>query len=294
MPENSEESSQGQYSARQHYEVEVELADRLRATSKHERLDGMYGAIYAERLARIRDHPLLVRSTDPVAREQETRRQLRLLLPFLTPSTVFMEVGPGDCALAVAVASHVMTVYAVDVTDRLVYDSKLPSNFHLLTYEGVTIPLPSSTIDLAYSNQVLEHLHPDDAGDHLRAVYTALVPGGRFVCVTPNRLSGPWDISRHFDETPRGLHLKEYTVSEMIDLFSATGFDVDLVATHHGRRLLSHIPERLVRSGENLLEGLPLRVRRMGAAWLTAVKVVATKPAVILDEGVPDRSPSTP
>lgn len=270
--------SEGRYSARRHYEVEVELAERLRGSTKQERLSGLYGAIYAERLARIPVHPLLVRSEDPVERERATRYQLRLLLPFLAPSTVFMEVGPGDAWLARAVAARVRTVYAVDVTNALVGNSALPPNFHFVASDGVTIALPAGTIDLAYSNQVLEHLHPDDVDDHVRAVHAALAPGGKFICVTPNRLSGPWDVSRRFGHTARGLHLKEYTIWELVDLLRATGFTVDLIATYHGRRLVSRIPERLVRSSEKHLEGLPRRIRRPLATCLTAVKVVATKP----------------
>src|SRR5437870_12048131 len=114
-----EASSQGEYSARQHYEVEVELADRLRDASRQERLSGLYSAVYAERLTRIPAHPLLVRSQDRVERERAVQAQLRLLLPFLAPDTAFMEVGPGDCWLALAVAARVKTVYAVDVTDSL-------------------------------------------------------------------------------------------------------------------------------------------------------------------------------
>jgi SAM-dependent methyltransferase len=271
--------SQGQYSAQQHYEVEVELADRLRGASRQERLSGLYSSVYAERLARIPAHPLLVRSQDPVEREQAVRVQVRLLLPFLAPNTAFMEVGPGDCWLALAVAARVKTVYAVDVTDSLVGSFQFPSNFHFVASDGVTIGLPPETIDLAYSNQVLEHLHPDDANEHVRAVHRTLAPGGKFICVTPNRLSGPWDISRHFGETANGLHLKEYTVWELVDLLRASGFTVNLIATYHGRHLLPHVPEGLVRRLEKALEGLPPGVRRPAAMCLTAVKVVATKPA---------------
>src|SRR5262245_60341966 len=115
--------------ARRHYEVEVELAARLRAASQEERLGGLYEAVYAERLERIDTHPLLVRSKDAAARDRATVPQLRLLEPFLAPDLVFMEVGPGDCALALAVAARVKTVFAVDVTDGLLHDPRRPENF---------------------------------------------------------------------------------------------------------------------------------------------------------------------
>jgi len=104
---------------RRHYEVEVELASRLRAASKEERLAGLYASIYRARLERIPSHPLLLQSRDALARDRASRPQFRLLEPYLAPDGIVVEVGPGDCAVALAVASRVKTVYAVDVTDAL-------------------------------------------------------------------------------------------------------------------------------------------------------------------------------
>jgi len=262
---------------RKHYEVEVELAGRLRRASKEERLGGLYASIYRERLERIPAHPLLVRSRDAQARDRASSAQLRLLAPLLTRDTVFLEVGPGDCALAMAVAAQVKQVYAADVTDALVADENRPPNFRLVNSNGVSVPVPAGSVDLAYSNQVLEHLHPEDAYDHLEAVYRTLVPGGRFICVTPNRLSGPWDVSRRYDEIATGLHLKEYTLSEEVDLLRKVGFKVSLFASLHGHRI-SALSESPVRLFESLLEVLPRRVRRPSASCLAAVKAMATKP----------------
>jgi SAM-dependent methyltransferase len=263
---------------RQHYEVEVELACRLRDAPKQQRLDGLYTSIYAERLERIAEHPLVVQARNKEAREDATKRQLALLRPLLTPRTVFMELGPGDCALAIAVARRVRDVFAIDVTDALVGDDRRPANFHYVGTNGVSVPVTPGTVDVAYSNQVLEHLHPDDAADHLRGIYAALAPGGRFICVTPNRLSGPWDVSRHFDPVATGLHLREYTITEVVEALEAVGFFVSLFATYKCRHLLPWVPKPLVRTLESGLERLPRSMRRRLAFGLAAVKVVGTKP----------------
>jgi SAM-dependent methyltransferase len=189
-----------------------------------------------------------------------------------------MEVGPGDCALALAVAARVKTVYAVDVTDALLGEQETPHNFHFVHSNGVSVPVPRESIDLAYSSQVMEHLHPEDVGDHLCGIRDALAPGGRLICITPNRISGPWDVSRHFDESPRGLHLREYTISELADLLRSVGFEVRLFASYKGYRFLSAVPERFVRMFEASLVPRPTHVRRRLASPLAAVKVVATKP----------------
>jgi hypothetical protein len=70
----------------------------------------------------------------------------------------------------------------------------------------------------------MEHLHPDDAFDQLQNIYNALVPGGIYICITPNRLTGPHDISRYFDEFATGFHMKEYTTLELSNLFRKVGF----------------------------------------------------------------------
>jgi SAM-dependent methyltransferase len=81
-----------------------------------------------------------------------------------------------------------------------------------------------NSIDVAYSNQLMEHLHPDDAFEQLQNIYQALVPGGVYICITPNRWSGPHDISKYFDPVATGFHLKEYSALELIRLFRQVGF----------------------------------------------------------------------
>ena len=70
----------------------------------------------------------------------------------------------------------------------------------------------------------MEHLHPEDAFEQLRNIIRALAPGGRYVCITPNRLNGPHDVSSHLDREATGFHIKVYTVTELARLFRAAGF----------------------------------------------------------------------
>ena len=94
----------------------------------------------------------------------------------------------------------------------------------LLLSDGRNIPLPDDSIDVAYSNQFIEHLHPEDAKVHLENVYRTLRKDGMYICVTPNRLSGPHDISKYFDQTATCFHLQEYTVHELSDVMKQIGF----------------------------------------------------------------------
>ena len=91
----------------------------------------------------------------------------------------------------------------------------------LVLSDGVSIPVEATLI---FSNQLMEHLHPDDVREQLRNVVTALLPGGRYLCITPSRLNGPHDISRGVDKVARGFHLREYTYTELDRLFKDVGF----------------------------------------------------------------------
>jgi hypothetical protein len=79
-------------------------------------------------------------------------------------------------------------------------------------------------VDVVYSNQVFEHLHPDDTLPLLRAYHSYLTKEGKLVVITPHLLTGPHDISRDFTRYPEGFHLKEYTYKEMKSVLSASGF----------------------------------------------------------------------
>jgi SAM-dependent methyltransferase len=209
---------------REHYEIERELADRLRTASREERLE-LYGSMYNELFQRVPLHPQLVKKADPEAYAWSVDRQMCILEPFLDRATTFMEIGAGDCALSAMVARRVRKVYAVDVSNEITTGVELPENVEIRICDGITMPVADGSLDVAYSNQVMEHLHPDDAFEQLRNIYNCLTPGGVYMCVTPNRLSGPHDISKYFnDSVASGFHLKEYTVAELDELFHRAGF----------------------------------------------------------------------
>ena len=208
---------------REHYEIEKELAAKLRSSPKTERRS-LYTALYDELFRRVPHHPQLTRKTSSDEQRQVLDDQMSLLERCLDQDTTFLEIGPGDCALSFEVARRVKSVYAVDVSETITDSSDAPGNFTLYISDGSSIPVPEASVDVAYSNQLMEHLHEDDALDQLRNIFTALVPGGMYVCITPNRLDGPHDISRGFDSEATGFHLKEYTVTELRRLFREVGF----------------------------------------------------------------------
>jgi len=205
-----------------HYQVEKELADKLRKAHPLER-PALYGSLYDELFRRVPDHPRLTRRDT----EQESRRAVTARLGFLkgllNKDTVFLEIAPGDCRLAFAVAEQVAKVYAVDISDQS-GGAQRPANFELVVYDGCRLDFPEKTADVAFSYQFIEHLHPEDMPGHFAMVHRLLKPGGVYVFDTPHRYSGPHDISREFSTIPEGFHLKEWTNRELMLVAQQAGF----------------------------------------------------------------------
>jgi len=208
---------------REHYEIEKELAARLRNSTKEERVQ-LYTAVYDEMFRRVPYHPALVSKASEEQARGIAMKQMNLLRRYVRPDMTFLEVGPGDCALSLEMAKHVKKVYAIDVSTVLSDNSKVPDNFELVISDGCSVNVEPGSVDLAYSNQLMEHLHPDDAAEQLQNIYRALKPGAKYICVTPNGLSGPHDVSLYFDTEATGFHLKEYSITELSALFLKQGF----------------------------------------------------------------------
>jgi hypothetical protein len=107
----------------------------------------------------------------------------------------------------------------------------------------------------------MEHLHPDDAFVQLKNIYNTLIPGGVYICITPNRLRGPSDISKYFDEVATGFHLKEYTTLELSSLFSNVGFSRVRVYIRVKGKYIS-LPAYPIVLCEILLSKLPYSLRK--------------------------------
>ena len=258
-----------------HYDVETSLADKLRHATKAQRRT-LYTEVYHELYRQVPNHPMLLRRVSEQDSAARVRRQLRFLGRFLTPETVFMEVGAGDCALSIEVAKRVKTAYAIEISEAMASGAKWPPNAKLLISDGTSIPVPEGSVTVAYSNQLMEHLHPDDAVEQLVQIHRALNPGGCYICTTPNRLNGPHDISKFFDQTAKGFHMKEYTFCELDAAFRRAGFD-KVIKYVGGRAFYLRMPRALARSFETIFEVLPFRVRRLVGNQLPCNAVLALR-----------------
>ncbi|HWH13909.1 MAG TPA: class I SAM-dependent methyltransferase [Miltoncostaeaceae bacterium] len=268
-------TSAGDEGRRDHYAIERELADRLRHARSAEERRQLYPVVYRERSERIARHPLVERARDPAAQAAAAAPQASLIRSFVGPEDVLLEIGAGDGAVAHAVAPHVRRAIAVDVTDALAIPDDPSIGYEFRVFDGFSLDLEHA-VDFAYSNDVAEHLHPEDFEAHCRAVRAALLPGGRYLCVTPNRLSGPHDVSRHFTAEPSGFHLREYTATELASALLRSGFArARIIVSVGGRRVGPALPVVVAACVEAVVARLPRRLRRAVGPVLAAIKVIA-------------------
>ena len=252
---------------RAHYRVERRLADRLRRAPDADARRRIFATMYDDLFREVPDHPRLRARGEAIAeRSRDVDWDLAQLRPYLEPGCTFLEVGAGDCALSMRVAEGARRVYAVDISDQ--HASLLPENVELLVSDGTGIPVPAGSVDLAFSDQLMEHLHPDDARVQLANIHRALRPGGVYFCITPNRLFGPSDISGYFDDEPHGFHLREYSLRELVGILREAGFA--RVRTYVGARGF------FMRFPRALLEILELSLERLAPA--TRRRLASTKP----------------
>ncbi len=266
-------------SIRHHYEVEKALADRVRRSVSREERARLYGTMYDELFAAVPDHPRLTRVHDPETIAARNRGRLALVNRYLSPRARVLDIGAGDCAFSVELARRAGAVYALEISGGSASVENAPENMTLVLYDGFHLPFEPGSLDLAFSDQLVEHLHPDDQQWHFAMVAAVLVPGGVYVFRTPHRFTGPHDVSRYFTKgDPEGFHMKEWTYVELIAELRRAGFARFTVMFQKKGRAMT-LPVAPVVALERLLKPLPLVLRRVFSRYPFSVIAIAAEKA---------------
>ena len=206
------------------YKSEVKHSNRLRISDSNKR-KSIYKEVYEDYYNELPFHPAFKVKNDYKIQKSRLDFQLNKIIPIVKKHQVFVEVGAGDCALSKQLSAYVSKVYALEISKTYAsQNNKIPPNMEIIIFDGFNFPFEPNSIDIIYSNQLIEHLHPDDALDQLKSIFTCLKKGGKHICITPNRLLGPGDISGYFDNEAIGFHLKEYTDLELRSTLKSIGF----------------------------------------------------------------------
>jgi len=246
---------------RNHYNVEKALADQLKAADINGRKQ-IYATMYDELFEKVPDHPRLTKRSSAEKTALGIRAKMAMLRRFLKSDTVLLEIAPGDCIFATEVAKHVQHVHGVDISDQRKAEMKCPDNFSLHIYDGYELnTIADDSIDTAFSDQLLEHFHPEDTQTHLNLIRRLLKPGGKYVFRTPHRYMGPHDVSLYFSDEAQGFHLKEWTYGEFKKILADCGY-TSIQTFYVVRNLVIRLPVSYFLLCEALFKLFPRKIMR--------------------------------
>ena len=243
------------------FHLEVKYSNILRKTTNQLERGKLYYQLYSKFFNEISEHPMLNRTEHEI--NNRVNRTINFLSDYISPSSKLIEIGAGDCSVTIGLAPLLDQAMGVDVAKNIMPNKDiLPKNVNLFVSEdGITLPSKKNYFDIAYSNQLLEHLHLEDSKSHLINVYNLLATDGYYIFNTPHRFFGPHDVSVYFYNISKGFHLKEYCNYELYILLKKAGFSkINLITGIKGRKIL--LPIFISILVEFLLVMLPYKIRK--------------------------------
>jgi SAM-dependent methyltransferase len=187
-----------------HYLVEKSIAERLKSANRKERVK-IYQGMYQELFRRVPDHPRLTRRNSSEISQWAVKNKFNLVKQHLNSSLIFLEFAPGDCKFLLEISKFFTRTIGVDISDQRDQCDR-SSILELIIYDGYHLDqVKNDSIDIVFSDQLIEHLHPDDTSHHFKLVYRILKPNGKYIFRTPHAITGPHDVSRYFSDIPVGF-----------------------------------------------------------------------------------------
>ncbi|MGO9956238.1 MAG: class I SAM-dependent methyltransferase [Solirubrobacteraceae bacterium] len=255
--------------------AESELAKKLGSAPADERRSlyaPVYDEIYSMWLSREPDKLDFGASPSEIA----------TLINFTSERDKVLEIGCGTGMLAIGLNEARRDVTAVDVSqvalERARERAGARAGLEFVGVDGVALPFADASFDFAYSVEVIEHLHADDAVVHFQETARVLRPGASYWFQTPSPHASRSAAERFAVGCGAvgDVHLKEWTHHELTPVLRRCGFSrVRFPLTESGRRSTWLIPAWVT----GALEGVPgLSRARIGRLFgLSQCVVLATR-----------------
>ena len=269
---------------RLHADLEASLTDRLLSAPLAER-----GAIFEEAYSELYKKLPWLASVG-------TASGLEAWPKLMKPNSKVYEIGSGTGALAEYLARTGFDCTATEITqERGERDVSTVGGLRWRRTDGVHLDQfeEPGSFDYLISDQVVEHLHPDDIITHFRTALILLKPGGSYIVRTPHRRHGPQDLSRVFKlENPVFMHLHEFNFLEFDYICRESGYSdvlgvmnlgpisrkLDMYKPTHGyysyMRVLDSIDNSLssLRIGRKAFKGLSRYLLSPKNVWVKLVR----------------------
>jgi 2-polyprenyl-3-methyl-5-hydroxy-6-metoxy-1,4-benzoquinol methylase len=154
-----------------------------------------------------------------------------------------LDVGCGPGFYSEILTSRGFATTSVDTDPQNLESAR---RFAAETFQGdavdVLAQLPESKYHFATALEIIEHMPKSRGETLLSRLHQRLVPGGRLLLSTPNRLSGEGWVGYYLAEKLLGkgrwdawdpTHVHVYTSFEIIGLLRAHGFRVERATGYH-------------------------------------------------------------
>jgi len=264
-----------------HWELEKELTQKLLESTPENRFEVFeecYSKLYSE-LIWLNEY---VKKNIPYSTMD---RGFRIWLTLIgAPSTQrIYEVGSGKAELISFLARNGYSCVATEITrergkkyseENVTWQNS--DGVHFGTFEQ------HGSYDVVISDQVIEHVHPDDTQDHFRGVHEILKPNGKYIFRVPHRFTGPHDVSKVFKcEKALGMHLREMTFHETRKLINNSGFSKFGIVLIGARKIIIKMfsKDRMISTSfyfhsliliEGIIRLIPGRKNRLSAIRMAA------------------------
>lgn len=155
--------------------------------------------------------------------------ELNTALRWLPPGGRVLDIGGGDGWQAKVLSEGGWDVTSIDIPGR-----RPPKVQHhpVTDYDGVHIPFPDGSFDVAFSSNVLEHV--TDLPGLFAEINRVLRPGGAMVHVMPSATFRLWTSAAHF------AWMAKFVLSKL----GRTQREDDVVELATGRRAGEHLRAR--------------------------------------------------
>ena len=202
------------------FQLERILRKRILLSYREDRASIVEQA-YTELFREFPDHSVFLTTREEAKRKG--RLGSGLIIPLSKRGSNVLEVGCGRGDVLMALAERGRVCTGIEISRHML---QLCDKLAVKVVQGNADSLcfPTGSFDVVFSQEVLEHLHPEDVPRHFAEAFRVLRPNGILAVETPNRRTGPQDISRGFTRIAEGLHLKEWTIRELIQQFQKAGF----------------------------------------------------------------------
>jgi SAM-dependent methyltransferase len=199
-----------------HAALEGALTDELLASAADERFD-----VFARAYSRLYDElPWLVSSGTSSGGE--------VWLSLLRPGASVYEIGSGSGYLINFLASKGLRCVGTDMSPQRRHAAQEShGNIRWDITDGVHLTrfAEAGAFDYVISDQVVEHMHPDDLPTHFAEARKLLKAGGEYIVRTPYWPLGPTDLSQVFGcDRAIFMHLHEFGFEETLSLAKDAGF----------------------------------------------------------------------